>query len=78
MNNHTSQFAISLDPRTSYSCKVSIAPKTFLLSTLEYKTKAPGVSPQAEKQHTDELERLKRIYGGGDLSKFPKFNFEEK
>ncbi len=53
-----------------------------LLNVQDFRTKSkdgkiPGAPPLAEKQYKDELERLKRIYGGGDLQ-FPKFTFEEK
>ncbi len=56
---------------------------SFSVSLQEYSVKSqqgkvPGALPAAEKQYKDELERLKRVYGGGDLSKFPKFTFEEK
>ena len=56
----------------------------FLQKLNEYKAKKnkmgkiPDLSSAVEKQYQDDLERLKRIYGGGDLSKFPKFTFEEK
>jgi len=56
----------------------------FLQKLNEYKAKKsktgkiPDLSSAAEKQYQEDLERLKRIYGGGDLSKFPKFTFEEK
>ena len=53
----------------------------FLDKLQEYNTKSKGggtLSPHAEARYQEELERLKRIYGGGDMSKFPKFTFEEK
>ena len=55
----------------------------FLEKLKEFKAKSkggkiPDLDSLTEKQHADDLERLKRIYGGGDLSKFPKFSFEEK
>ena len=37
--------------------------------------KLPDLTPDMEKQFQDELQRAKRIYGGGDMSQFPKFNF---
>ena len=40
--------------------------------------KSPAKSPESDKQLQDELARLKRIYGEGDLSKFPKFEFMDK
>ena len=36
------------------------------------------MTPELEKQHIDELDRVKRMFGGGDLSQFPKFNFVDK
>ena len=56
----------------------------FIQKLNEYKTKKsstgkiPDLSPEAQKQYDSDMERLKRIYGEGDLSKFPKFSFEEK
>ena len=50
----------------------------------EYQTKrskegkSPGLRPEDEKQLTDELARLKHIYGDGDLSQFPNFDFKEE
>lgn len=48
----------------------------------EYSAKAsggklPDVTPAAEKELSDELSRLKRIYGEGDLSKLPSFEFKD-
>ncbi len=49
----------------------------------EYRTKSvggklPDITPAEEKQLTEELGRLKRIYGEGvDLSKFPSFEFKD-
>lgn len=31
--------------------------------------------PQYEKAFNEELSKLQRLYGGGDLTKFPEFNF---
>ena len=31
-----------------------------------------------EKQHQDELNRVHRVFGGGDMTKFPEFNFVDK
>lgn len=39
--------------------------------------KSPGMRPEDEKQLADELVRLKHVYGEGDLSQFPKFDFKE-
>lgn len=48
----------------------------------EYRTKAkggklPDVTPEAEKDLNDELDRLRRIYGEGDIEKFPSFEFKD-
>ena len=65
--------------------KLDSVQQLFLDKIKEYKQKSesgnvPGMTAQAEKDLHDELERLKRVYGGSekvDLSQFPKFNFEE-
>ncbi|XP_062517235.1 ATP synthase-coupling factor 6, mitochondrial-like [Corticium candelabrum] len=47
----------------------------------EKSRKNPGklvdVTPEFEAHITGEKERLKRIYGGGDMSQFPKFDFKK-
>ena len=48
----------------------------------EYKTKSaggklPDITPEEEKKLAEELGRLKKIYGDGDLSKFPTFEFKD-
>ena len=42
--------------------------------------KIPDMTAAAEKDYQDQLERLKRVYGGADedMTQFPKFQFEEK
>ena len=40
--------------------------------------KSPATTAESQKELQDELTRLKRIYGEGDLSKFPKFEFTDK
>ena len=40
--------------------------------------KLPDMTPEIERQFTDEMERTKRIFGGGDMTEFPKFNFVDK
>lgn len=39
--------------------------------------KAPGMGAEAEQQLAGELDRLKTVYGGGDLSQFPNFDFKD-
>ncbi|XP_064400809.1 ATP synthase-coupling factor 6, mitochondrial-like [Halichondria panicea] len=39
--------------------------------------KAPGLRAEDEEQLVGELARLKNIYGDGDLTQFPKFDFKE-
>ena len=41
-------------------------------------SKLPGMTADSEKQYQDELNRVKRIYGGGDMTQFPQFNFVDK
>ncbi len=35
------------------------------------------VNETTSKDLADELERLKRVYGGGDMTKFPEFQFKD-
>lgn len=55
--------------------------KLFLDKLKEYQTKTIGgkivVNAESDKGLAEELARLKRIYGEGDLSKFPKFEFKD-
>jgi F-type H+-transporting ATPase subunit 6 len=39
--------------------------------------KLPEASPQFMAKHKEELERVKRQYGGGDLESFPKLEFKD-
>ena len=36
------------------------------------------MTAELEKQYQDELSRVHRVFGGGDMSKFPEFNFVDK
>lgn len=61
--------------------------KLFVDKVKEYaqKSKSSGdklfeASPEIQKEHKEELNRLEKQYGGGkgvDLAKFPTFNFQE-
>lgn len=81
----TRQFSVgaSLSASKNQSPPVEDPVKRLFLDKIkEYKTKAkggklPGMTPEAEKGLTDEMSRLKHIYGEGDLSKFPSFNFKD-
>ncbi|XP_030907245.2 ATP synthase-coupling factor 6, mitochondrial [Melopsittacus undulatus] len=57
--------------------------KLFLDKIREYNTKSKqaggpvDAGPEFQKEMTESLARLQRAYGGGDLTKFPEFKFEE-
>ncbi|KAG7467287.1 hypothetical protein MATL_G00151760 [Megalops atlanticus] len=57
--------------------------KLFLDMIREYssKSKATGglvdAGPEYQKTLSEEMTKLQRLYGGGDLTKFPEFNFPE-
>ncbi|XP_026109537.1 ATP synthase peripheral stalk subunit F6, mitochondrial [Carassius auratus] len=57
--------------------------KLFLDKIREYNVKsktAGGVveaGPAYQKNLTEEMTKLQRLFGGGDLTKFPQFNFPE-
>ncbi|XP_026787508.3 ATP synthase-coupling factor 6, mitochondrial [Pangasianodon hypophthalmus] len=57
--------------------------KLFLDKIREYNVKsksAAGVvdaGPSYQKNMTEEINKLQRLYGGGDLTKFPEFKFTE-
>ncbi|XP_007430684.1 ATP synthase-coupling factor 6, mitochondrial [Python bivittatus] len=57
--------------------------KLFLDKIREYRTKSQKaggpveVGPEYEKELNDQTEKLLRLYGGGDMNKFPEFTFEE-
>ena len=38
--------------------------------------KAPDMAPELAKELKDELDRLSRVYGGGNMKEFPTFKFE--
>ena len=40
--------------------------------------KLPDMTGDLEKQYQDELSRVHRVFGGGDMTKFPEFNFVDK
>lgn len=40
--------------------------------------KLPDMTAESEKQYQDELNRLHRVFGGGDMTKFPEFKFVDK
>ncbi|XP_066477753.1 ATP synthase-coupling factor 6, mitochondrial [Tiliqua scincoides] len=57
--------------------------KLFLDKIREYNTKSQkaggpvDAGPEYEKDMSEEITKLQRLYGGGDLTKFPDFKFEE-
>ncbi|KAI7811542.1 ATP synthase-coupling factor 6, mitochondrial [Triplophysa rosa] len=57
--------------------------KLFLDKIREYNTKAKAAGgvveagPAYQKNLTEEMTKLQRLYGGGDLTKFPDFKFPE-
>ncbi|XP_070610085.1 ATP synthase-coupling factor 6, mitochondrial-like [Erythrolamprus reginae] len=57
--------------------------KLFLDKIREYKTKSQktggpiDVGPEYEEELKEQAEKLTRLYGGGDMTKFPEFKFEE-
>ncbi|XP_058236773.1 ATP synthase-coupling factor 6, mitochondrial [Hemibagrus wyckioides] len=57
--------------------------KLFLDKIREYnvKSKSSGgvveAGPSYQKNMTEEISKLQRLYGGGDLTKFPDFKFTE-
>ncbi|KAK9402176.1 ATP synthase-coupling factor 6 mitochondrial [Crotalus adamanteus] len=57
--------------------------KLFLDKIRDYRTKSQkaggpvDVGPEYEKEVNDQTEKLVRLYGGGDMTKFPEFKFEE-
>lgn len=57
--------------------------RLFLDKIQEYSTKSQAsgglvdAGPEYEKLFNEELTKLQRLYGGGDLSKFPEFKFSE-
>ncbi|XP_053164271.1 ATP synthase-coupling factor 6, mitochondrial isoform X2 [Hemicordylus capensis] len=56
--------------------------KLFLDKIREYNTKSQktggpvDAGPEYEKDMSEETAKLQRLYGGGDLTKFPDFKFE--
>ena len=38
--------------------------------------KAPEMAPEQAKELKDELDRISRVYGGGNMKEFPTFKFE--
>ncbi|KAJ6662470.1 hypothetical protein lerEdw1_011884 [Lerista edwardsae] len=57
--------------------------KLFLDKIRDYNTKSQktggpvDAGPEYEKDMSEEITKLQRLYGGGDLTKFPDFKFEE-
>ncbi|XP_075951132.1 ATP synthase peripheral stalk subunit F6, mitochondrial [Anarhichas minor] len=57
--------------------------KLFLDKIRDYKTKSKSsggiveAGPAYQKNVTDEVTKLQRLYGGGDLAKFPDIHFTE-
>uniref|UniRef100_A0A671M3X9 ATP synthase peripheral stalk subunit F6, mitochondrial n=1 Tax=Sinocyclocheilus anshuiensis TaxID=1608454 RepID=A0A671M3X9_9TELE len=57
--------------------------RLFLDKLREYSTKSQAsggpvdAGPEYEKALSEELTKLQRLYGSGDLTKFPEFKFSE-
>ncbi|XP_054915528.1 ATP synthase-coupling factor 6, mitochondrial [Poeciliopsis prolifica] len=57
--------------------------KLFLDKIQDYSTKSKtsggivDAGPEYQKNMTEEIAKLQRLYGGGDFSKFPDFKFTE-
>ncbi|XP_043927298.1 ATP synthase-coupling factor 6, mitochondrial [Protopterus annectens] len=57
--------------------------KLFLDKIREYNTKSKNISgpvdagQEYQKEMNEDVAKLQRLYGGGDLTKFPDFRFEE-
>ena len=54
----------------------------FVMNLQEYRDKSksgklPDVTPEEEKRLSDEIKRIKGIYGDEDVSKFPTFEFKD-
>ena len=57
--------------------------KLFLEKMKEYKQKSKGGSlpdstPAFEARYKEEMDKVKRQFGGGDLDKFPQFDFKDE
>ncbi|NP_001079926.1 ATP synthase peripheral stalk subunit F6 L homeolog [Xenopus laevis] len=57
--------------------------KLFVDKIREYNTKSQKAAgpvdagPEYQKEMNEDISKLQRLYGGGDLTKFPDFKFEE-
>ncbi|KAE8621717.1 hypothetical protein XENTR_v10004940 [Xenopus tropicalis] len=57
--------------------------RLFVDKIREYNTKSQksggpvDAGPEYQKDLTEDVTKLQRLYGGGDLAKFPEFKFEE-
>ncbi|KAM4795498.1 ATP synthase peripheral stalk subunit F6, mitochondrial [Rhinophrynus dorsalis] len=57
--------------------------KLFVDKIREYNTKSQkaggpvDAGPEYQKDMNEDINKLQRLYGGGDLTKFPDFKFEE-
>ncbi|XP_054649742.1 ATP synthase-coupling factor 6, mitochondrial [Dunckerocampus dactyliophorus] len=57
--------------------------KLFLDKIRDYNTKSKtsggivDAGPSYQKNMSEEVSKLERLYGGGDLTKFPEFKFQE-
>ncbi|KAG6934509.1 ATP synthase, H+ transporting, mitochondrial Fo complex subunit F6 [Chelydra serpentina] len=57
--------------------------KLFIDKIREYNMKSQkaggpaDVGPEYQKDMTEEIAKIQRLYGGGDMTKFPDFKFEE-
>ncbi|XP_073473179.1 ATP synthase-coupling factor 6, mitochondrial isoform X3 [Aquarana catesbeiana] len=58
--------------------------KLFVDKIRDYRTKSQAsggtvdAGPEYQKDLTEDINKLQRLYGGGDLEKFPEFRFEDE
>ncbi|XP_077336165.1 ATP synthase peripheral stalk subunit F6, mitochondrial-like [Lithobates pipiens] len=57
--------------------------KLFVDKIRDYRAKSQAsgstvdAGPEYQKELTEDINKLQRLYGGGDMEKFPEFRFEE-
>lgn len=78
----TKQFSLGASLSAKTEPSEDPVKKLFLDKIKDYRAKSkgdklPDVTPAAMKELSEELGRLKRIHGDGDLSKFPSFEFKD-
>uniref|UniRef100_A0A8C2DVE5 ATP synthase peripheral stalk subunit F6, mitochondrial n=1 Tax=Cyprinus carpio TaxID=7962 RepID=A0A8C2DVE5_CYPCA len=76
---HLNQLRISL----TSAAQLDPVQKLFLEKIREYSTKSQAyggpvdAGPEYETAFSEELNKLQRLYGSGDLTEFPEFKFSE-